>query len=139
MTQPPHSAEVTVRVPFHDVDPAAVVWHGHYAKYFEVARCALFDAIDYNFEAMLESGYVWPVIDLHVRYVRPATFRQELRVVAKIVEWEFRLRIEYRIFDVRSGERLTRGETTHVAIDSKTREMCYRSPPILFRKLGVPE
>ncbi len=29
---------VEVRVPFHDVDPAGIAWHGHYFKYLELAR-----------------------------------------------------------------------------------------------------
>ncbi len=38
--------EVTVEhtVPFHDVDPLFVVWHGHYFKYFEYGREALMRA-----------------------------------------------------------------------------------------------
>jgi len=28
------TAVITLRVPFHDVDSARVVWHGHYFKYF---------------------------------------------------------------------------------------------------------
>ena len=34
---------VNIDVPFFDVDMMDVVWHGHYIKYFEVARCALLD------------------------------------------------------------------------------------------------
>ena len=39
------SSEVTVAiaVPFHDIDSIGIAWHGHYAKYFEIARCALLD------------------------------------------------------------------------------------------------
>ena len=33
-----HHASVEITVPFHDVDMMEVVWHGHYTKYFEVAR-----------------------------------------------------------------------------------------------------
>ncbi len=32
------TAEVTFDIPFHDVDLMGIVWHGHYAKYLEVAR-----------------------------------------------------------------------------------------------------
>ncbi|MGE8385221.1 MAG: acyl-CoA thioesterase, partial [Pseudomonas putida] len=38
-------AEVEVLVPFFDVDMMEVVWHGHYVKYLEVARCALLDKL----------------------------------------------------------------------------------------------
>jgi acyl-CoA thioester hydrolase len=33
-----HKTRVELDVPFHDVDLQRVVWHGHYYKYFEVAR-----------------------------------------------------------------------------------------------------
>ena len=33
--------DVEMQVPFFDVDMLEIVWHGHYVKYLEVARCAL--------------------------------------------------------------------------------------------------
>ncbi|WP_343034423.1 hypothetical protein [Candidatus Methylobacter favarea] len=36
-----HHTAVDIEIPFHDIDMMEVVWHGHYAKYFESARCAL--------------------------------------------------------------------------------------------------
>ena len=30
------------RVPFHDLDPLQIVWHGNYLKYFDIARFGLF-------------------------------------------------------------------------------------------------
>ena len=32
--------DTDVTVPFFDVDSMNVVWHGHYVKYLEIARCA---------------------------------------------------------------------------------------------------
>ena len=66
------SASVEFEVQFHDLDPMLIVWHGRYVKYLEVARGALLDLIDYNYDAMKESGFAWPVIDMHLRYVAPA-------------------------------------------------------------------
>ena len=31
--------DTEILVPFFDVDTMHVVWHGHYVKYLEVARC----------------------------------------------------------------------------------------------------
>jgi acyl-CoA thioester hydrolase len=126
-----------MRVQFFDLDPMEVVWHGHYVKYLEVARCALLDTIDYNYTQMKASGYAWPVIDMHLRYVDSAIFGQRLKVRAEIVEWENRLKIDYLITDAVSGRRLLRGSTTQVAVDMATREMCFVSPAVLFQKLGI--
>ena len=132
------SSEVTMQVQFFDLDPMQIVWHGNYVKYLEVARCALFDTIDYNYEQMKASGYAWPIIELQLRYAAPAAFGQQLLLRADLVEWEHRLRIDYTISDAASGQRLNRATTTQVAVDIASGEMCFASPAILFQKLGVP-
>ena len=81
-------AEVVIEVPFHDVDPANVAWHGHYAKYFELARCALLETLAYNYDHMFASGYAWPLVDFHARFIKPLRLKQKARVRVRIVEWE---------------------------------------------------
>jgi acyl-CoA thioester hydrolase len=139
MTKPPSRwfAETEMQVQFSDLDPMEIVWHGHYVKYLEIARDVLLDTIGYNYPQMKASGYVWPVIDVHLRYVHSATFGQRLKLRAEIVEWENRLKIEYLITDAASGRRLMRASTTQVAVEIATQEMCFVSPAVLFEKLGV--
>jgi len=132
-----HQASVAITVPFHDVDLAGVAWHGHYAKYFELARCELLDSFGFGYEAMLVSGYAWPVIDMHIRYVRAVKFGQRILAQATLREWENRLLIDYLITDQASGQRLTKGSTVQVAVDNKTGELCLVSPSILFERLGL--
>jgi len=130
-------AETETRVEFFDLDPMEVVWHGHYVKYLEIVRGVLLDTIDYNYAQMKASGYVWPVIDMHVRYIAPAAYRQRLKLRAEIVEWENRLKIAYLISDGSTGRRLSRATTTQVAVEIATQKMCFVSPAVLFEKLGV--
>jgi len=122
--------DTEILVPFFDVDTMHVVWHGHYVKYLEVARCALLDHIGHNYTHMLESGYAWPVIDLQLRYVRGAVFGQKINVRANLVEWENRLKVNYLITDLASGERLTRASTVQVAVEIQSREMQLASPKV---------
>ncbi len=131
------SAEVEIKVPFHDVDMADMAWHGHYVKYFEVARCALLDKITYNYLDMSKSGYYWPVIDLQIRYVKPSRFGQTIVVKAWFIEWEHRLKIKYLIVDKQSGARLTKGSTTQVAVTMSDGEMLLASPQVLADRLGI--
>lgn len=130
-------AEVILEVPFHDVDVMHVAWHGHYVKYFEIARSALLDAIDYNYPQMKTSGYAWPVIDMHIRYAQPLKFQQKFKVIAYFVEWENRLKIAYNVIDLITGQRLSKGYTIQVAVDMENEQMQFVSPDILFNKLGV--
>ncbi|MCP1499251.1 acyl-CoA thioester hydrolase [Pseudomonas migulae] len=122
--------DTEILVPFFDVDTMNVVWHGHYVKYLEIARCALLDKLGHNYDAMVASGYAWPVIDLQLRYVRGAVFGQKLNVRANLVEWENRLKINYLISDLETGERLTRASSVQVAVDMSSREMQLASPKI---------
>jgi acyl-CoA thioester hydrolase len=130
-------AEVEISIPFHDLDPVGIVWHGNYAKYFEIARCALLDRFDYGYTRMRESGFLWPVIDLRIRYVKPAIFGQRIRVQATLREWEHRLLIDYLISDAVTGERLTKGRTSQVAVEMATNEMLMASPDVLLDRLGI--
>ena len=131
------SASITLRIPFNDVDPMQVVWHGNYFRYFEIAREALLNQFNYGYRQMKESGYLWPVVDTRVKYRDVLTFEQRFRVRARIEEYENRLRIGYEIFAADSGKRTTTGYTIQVAVEEKSREMSFVSPDILFERMGV--
>jgi acyl-CoA thioester hydrolase len=124
-------AEIEVLVPFFDVDSMDIVWHGHYVKYFEMARCALLERIGHNYVQMKDAGYAWPIIDVQLRYMRGARFNQRIVVRADLVEWEIRLKINYLITDAETGERMTRGSTVQVAVEIASREMLLASPKVL--------
>jgi acyl-CoA thioester hydrolase len=130
-------AETETQVQFFDLDPMEVVWHGHYVKYLEIVRGVLLDSINYNYAQMKASGYLWPVVDMHVRYAGSATFGQRLKLRAEIVEWENRLKIGYLITDAASGRRLTRASTTQVAVEIVSGEMCFVSPRVLLERLSA--
>jgi len=135
--KPDLSHEIEVVPAFYDIDPMEIVWHGHYVKYLERARSALLARVDYDYAAMRDSGFVWPIVDMRLKYVRPAVLKQPLKVRAEIVEWENRLRIEYLIRDASTGAKLNKASTIQVAVDLATREMQYLCPPVLWQRLGV--
>lgn len=132
------SAEVVVEVPFYDVDIMDVVWHGHYVKYFELARCALLRRIDYDYPQMRASGYAWPIVECYLKYVRPARYGQRLTVQARLQEYENRLKMDFEIRDLETGERLTKGFTVQVAVDLRNGELQFVSPPCLIERLEKP-
>lgn len=130
------SAEIRLKAHFYHLDPLNIVWHGNYAAFLEEARCELLERIDYSYEKMAESGYIWPIVDMRIKYVRPITFRQEVVVRATLKEFETRLKIDYLITDAKTGERLTRAHTIQVAVEAETGEMCFESPATLQEKIG---
>ena len=117
-----------IEVPFFDVDAMKIVWHGHYVKYLEMARCAFLSAIEYDYNEMGAQGFSWPIVQLNVKYIRPAVFGQKIRVDLAVVEIESCLRIDYTIVDLVSGVKLTQASTTQVAVSLVTGEMQFQTP-----------
>ncbi|MCE9687941.1 acyl-CoA thioesterase [Shewanella sp. AS16] len=131
------TTEMEMVIPFHDVDSMGITWHGNYLRYFEIARCQLLDTLGYNYRQMLSSGYAWPIVDLQLKYVKASSFDQKIKVIASLVEWENRLRINYQILDALSGERLTKGYTIQAAVNMETQELCFVTPEV-FRLCLAP-
>lgn len=130
------TATTTAKPQFYDIDSMNIVWHGYYPKFMELGRVAILDKIDYGYDAMVASGYGWPIIDMRFRYARPMRLHQEIEIVAGIVEWENRLKIDYEFKDLKTGQRLNRCSSVQVAVEIETETMLWETPPILREKLS---
>lgn len=104
-----------------------MAWHGRYFKYFESARSELMDKIGYSYIEMRQSGFLWPIVDAQVRYVRPLSLHQDIYITAVLKEWDMRLVVEYLIKDEKSLI-CTRAKTVQVAVNAETGVM----------RLGLP-
>lgn len=124
----PLSVTVEVEVPFHDVDLAQIVWHGHYLKYLENARWALMARIGYQLEDMIGAAEGWPLVDVRVKYLRAARFQERLLVEAHLIEWQTRLVINYLVRDAANGERVARAQTTQVAVRMPETTLMFELP-----------
>ena len=130
------SESIVTSAQFYDLDPMNIVWHGHYSRFFELARSALLSRVGYNYAEMVASGFAWPIVDMHIRYYRPLRLGQWIEIVAGICEWENRLKSEYIARDASSGQKTTKGHTIQVAVEMKTEQMLWRTPDVLLEKLA---
>ncbi|MGF1729132.1 acyl-CoA thioesterase [Photobacterium kasasachensis] len=135
MQSPALSAEVTLVTSFNDADPMGIVYHGNYFRFFEEARRVLMEKLQYGYREMKVSGYTWPVIDAQIKYIRAIPFNHEIRVIATLVEWENRLRVNYVIQDAKTGERMSRAHTVQVAVGVDDDEMRLASPRVFTDKV----
>ncbi len=119
---------LVLEVPFFDVDAMDIVWHGHYVKYLELARCAFLSALNYDYKVMKKNGYGWPVVQMQLKYVRPAVFGQKIRVEVTLKEHESCLKFDYVITDCVSQEKLTKASTMQVAVAIESRETQFQTP-----------
>lgn len=124
-----HSIELTI--PFYDLDPLNIVWHGNYLKYFEDAREALLRHINIGYQQLFKTNYIFPIVESYVKYIRPLKHEQVIIITAKLLEYENRVKIAYLISDKESGQKLTEGYTTQVTISKETQELEFESPKAL--------
>lgn len=129
------SCETEIEVPFNDLDPLEIVWHGNYLRYYEIARCHLLRLIDYDYPTMRESGYAWPIVECQLKYVAAARFAQHLKITTTVLEYEHRLKIAYRTIDAETGVLINKAVTTQVAVEMASGEMQFVSPPALTERI----
>jgi len=129
------SAAVICQAQFYDLDPMEVVWHGNYPRFLEQARTALMEKIGYSFAEMTASGFLWPIVDMRIKYVGPVLLRQEIEVTATLKEYLHSLKIDYRIADRASGAVLTKAHTMQVAVAADTQEMALECPAALIERV----
>ncbi|CAH0529169.1 acyl-CoA thioesterase [Vibrio hippocampi] len=131
----PLQAEVTLVTSFQDADPMGVIYHGNYFRFFEEVRRVMMDKLEYGYLAMNDSGYMWPIIDTRVKYVKAIPFNHTIRIVGTLTEWENRLRIDFVIYDADTGQRMCKAYTTQVAVSVADQAMCFASPKVFIDKV----
>lgn len=129
------SAETFIEVPFYDLDPMNVVWHENYIKYLEVSRCDLLSKIGYTYDDMKSDGFAYPVATMDLKFIKPSTFAQKLKIVTEILDVEPALNIKYEIFDAETNEKIFKAKSMQICVDIKTRESAYAAPERFIEKL----
>ncbi len=74
-------SDTTVRVRYSETDQMNFVYYGHYATYFEVGRVEALRQLGYTYASIeRDHGVLLPVMNMHVRFVRPALYDELLTI-----------------------------------------------------------
>ncbi len=131
------SCEVTLKVPFYDLDPMQIVWHGNYLKYFDFARSELFDRLGVDlFEVHEKSGFIFPIIRSAVKHIRPLRRGDEFICKATVKEARTKIVVAFEIRLVKDGKLCARGSTEQVAVQVPAMELAFAIPEEITRALG---
>ena len=103
------------RAEFFDSDPMGIMWHGNYVKYLEIARCRLFDEIDFNYIKMKNSGFALPIIKMDIKYISPIYFNNDFIVEINLIECDVTLKFNYILLS-KEGIKISKANTIQVAI-----------------------
>ena len=111
------------------------VYYGNYALFFEVGRVELIRSLGFTYRDLEEEGIALPVLEMNVKYIRPARYDDELEVVTELRELPGS-RITFH-YEVRKGnELLNVAAVTLVFIDMKTGKPT-RPPEPLIKSLST--
>lgn len=117
-----------IRVRFNEVDSLAIVWHGHYIKYFEDGREAFGREFGLTYLDAKTHGFATPIVKTVLEHQLPLRYGD----VATIETTYIKTRAAKLMFSycIKNGEGVTvcTGETTQVFTNFETGEMALNLP-----------
>lgn len=116
-----YESTTQVRVRYAETDQMNVVYYGNYAQYFEVGRVECIRQLGYTYKDMEASGVMMPVIELNIKYLRPATYDDLITIKTQIRELPHDHRIEFfqEVYN-EQGKMLTSGKVQLYFLEMKT-------------------
>lgn len=137
MNENSKSIEVKYCVPFFDLDPMQIVWHGNYLNYFEIARAALFNSSGVDLYSYHEQHQIiFPIIRTSTKHICPLRFNDEIIIKATLVDARVKLVVDFEIRLVADGKVCARGRTEQVTVKTPEMEMIFAIPEDIRRALG---
>ena len=131
------SYELKLKVPFHDLDPMQVVWHGHYMKYFDMARFGLFEAAGIDlYRYLTEERYVFPITRTAVKHIAPLRANDEFVCRAAVTEAAYKIVMQFEIRRWVTGDICARGRSEQVAVKLPDMALEFEIPAAIRRALG---
>ena len=110
---------IELEVPFHDVDPLGVVWHGHYYKYLELARTQLLRARGLDRGELIGGRYRFYVIESRCRHAAPLRYADRVKVVVWVGDHRHRVMLRYEVWNLTTGRRAARATTALATVDAE--------------------
>lgn len=131
------AVSVELKVAFHACDPLAVVWHGRYFEYLEVARTALLASRDLDVEAIRAMGHRMYVTDANCRYLFPLRYNDDFRVTASFTRTSPLIRVAYQVHNLTAGRKSARAYTALATTDAAGNLLTETPDAILSRLPAV--
>ena len=73
-------SETQIRIHYALTDQMGMVYHGHYAQFHEIGRTEASRALGFTYKDIEAMGIIMPVVDIHTRFLLPASYDDLLTV-----------------------------------------------------------
>jgi acyl-CoA thioester hydrolase len=119
------AAETQIRIHYALTDQMGVVYHGHYAQFYEIGRAEWLRKLDYSYKDIEAMGIIMPVVDIHSRFLRPARYEDLITVKTVLKELPVHHKIVFHaeIYN-EQDELLNTGDVTLYFMEAKGMKRC---------------
>lgn len=108
------------RVRYGETDQMGYCYYGNYAQFLEIGRVECLRSLNFSYKVLEDNGILLPVLDLNIKYIKPAFYDDLLTIETKISSLpKARIEFTYQIFN-EANELITTATTTLVFISKDT-------------------
>ncbi|GAC1382965.1 MAG: thioesterase family protein [Ginsengibacter sp.] len=80
------TSETKIRIHYALTDQMGVVYHGHYAQFYEIGRTEAIRELGLAYKDLEAMGVILPVVDIHSKFLRPAKYDDLITVKTTLRE-----------------------------------------------------
>ena len=115
------TSSTTIRIHYALTDQMGVVYHGHYAQFYEIGRSEAIRQLGFTYKDIEAMGIIMPVIDLHSKFLRPAKYDDLITVKTMLKEMPLHHKIvfHHEVYN-EQGDLLNTGEIALYFMEAAT-------------------
>ncbi len=115
------SHSTSIRIHYALTDQMGVVYHGHYAQFFEIARTESIRSLGFSYKSLEAMGIMLPVVDMHTRFLRPIKYDDFITVTVTLRELPIHHKVVFHgEIHNEDGDLCTSGTVSLYFMDIKT-------------------
>ncbi|EDY81266.1 conserved hypothetical protein [Verrucomicrobiia bacterium DG1235] len=119
-----------IQVRYAETDMMGIVYHANYLPWLEIGRTELLRENGLPYKEIEARGVMLPVLEVNVKYKRPAKYDDTVSIHTRISEKPFlKIKIDYEL--KRGDELLATATTLHAFMNSKGVPV---KPPTFFKE-----
>ena len=136
--QPAPTISHQFRVRYAETDAMGIAHHSSFLLWMEMGRTEFMRSFGFTYRQLEELGVVMPVVELNVRYRRPARYDDQLRIDTYVAEFtRVRIKLAYRILREPDNELLAEGWTLHALTNTEGRPIRLTDHPEAYARLSA--
>ncbi len=111
-------SETKLTVRYAETDQMGIAHHSNYPIWFEAGRTYFLKEMGMSYGDIEKSGILLPLCELHLKFISPAKYEDEIVVRTKVASVSrVRVIFSYQVLHDASGQLLAAGETVHAWTD----------------------